>query len=89
VSQEKAWVFPRLHDEDAWQQDPLLYDELKNLDPAGAFQTVDLSIHGKQKIVYVNGKKHFTAGDARATGDTRVIVCGPALIYTVKISNTK
>ena len=88
VNNEYAFVYLDWNRKAGSSKDPVQYPEIKIEQPR-AFNTVQLSIHGKKMSVYINSKECVSAGDARPTGDTRVIVQGPMVLSMLKITNAK
>ena len=87
VNNERAFVYMDWQSKKGSSKDPVQYAEVKL--EQRPFQTIDLMLHGNKMFVYVNSKENKTTGDARNSGDTRVIVSGPVLFTVLKISNTK
>ena len=87
VNQEHAYVYMDYKSKMGPVKDPVLYAEVKL--EQRPFQTVEMNVHGNKMFVYINSKENKSAGDGRTTGDTRVIVNGPAYLYTCKIANAK
>ena len=88
VSNDHAFVYLDKNKKSGSSKDPVPLPEIRIEQPR-AFNTVQLRFHNKKMTVYVNSKECISAGDARITGDTRVIVQGPMVLSMIKISNAK
>ncbi len=88
VSNDHAFVYLDWNRKAGSSKDPVQYPEIR-IEQPHAFNVVQLGLHNKKMSVYVNAKECVSSGDARATGDTRVIVQGPMVLSMVKITNAK
>ncbi len=87
VNIERAFIYMDWQSKKGASKDPVPHGEVKF--ETRSYHTVDLSLHGNKLFCYVEGKEHKSSGDARSTGDTRVIVNGPVLFTLLKITNAK
>jgi hypothetical protein len=86
INSEVAYIYGDYIPRKGSTREPTKYGSVK-LETNRPFHNIDVSVH-KAISVTVNGKENHTAGDARNTGDTRVIVNGPVLLVP-KVTNTK
>ncbi|MEI6233010.1 MAG: serine/threonine-protein kinase [Planctomycetota bacterium] len=85
---DQAFVYMDYQTKKGASKDPVQYGGALKVDQR-PIHAIEVGIHGPKMTVWVDGRESNTTGDARATGDTRVIINGPVLVYIIKVTKSK